>query len=288
MSNAPPAGPDPVVVAAGDVACAPPGTLSSSTCHQGNTADLIGTIAPDRVLMLGDAQYESGTLANFSAAYDLSWGLFKPRTLATAGGSHDFYGGGDFFSYFGTVAFPRGAYKPYSFDLGSWHIVSMNAQCSDANSGGCGSSSPQYAWLQSDLAQNTKQCVLAMWHNPYWTSGYRHDNYAATKPFVDLLYQYRADLLLSGHEHEYERFYPQTSANAPAARDDANGIVAFVVGTGGKSLESSWGTIEPNSATRQRDTYGVLELTLHASSYDFRFVPEVGKTYTDSGSYACH
>jgi hypothetical protein len=127
-----------------------------------------------------------------------------------------------------------------------------------------------------------------MWHNPYWTSGYRHDNYAATKPFVDLLYENRADVLLSGHEHAYERFYPQTSANSRAVRDDGSGIVAFVVGTGGKSLESAWGTIEPNSAVRQRDTFGVLKLTLQASSYDWDFIPEAGKTFRDSGSRACH
>jgi hypothetical protein len=286
VSNvAPPPSGDPVVAAAGDIACAPPGTRSGTTCHQQDTADLIKAINPDKVLMLGDAQYETGTLANINAVYNPSWGAFKAKTLGTAGGSHDFYGGGDFFTYFGTTSFPRGAFKPYSYDLGNWHIVSMNSYCEVAEVGGCGTSGSQYAWLQADLEANTKSCILAMWHEPYWTSGYRHDNDTVTRPYMDLLYQHRADVLLTGHEHNYERLSPM---RPDGTRDDATGIAAFVVGTGGKSLESAWGTIEPNSAARQRETYGVLELTLHASSYDWQFVPEAGKTFTDSGSNSCH
>jgi hypothetical protein len=238
---------DPVVAAAGDIACAPPGTRSGTTCHQQDTADLIKAINPDKVLMLGDAQYETGTLANINAVYNPSWGAFKAKTLGTAGGSHDFYGGGDFFTYFGTTSFPRGAFKPYSYDLGNWHIVSMNSYCEVAEVGGCGTSGSQYAWLQADLEANTKSCILAMWHEPYWTSGYRHDNDTVTRPYMDLLYQHRADVLLTGHEHNYERLSPM---RPDGTRDDATGIAAFVVGTGGKSLESAWGTIEPNSAAR--------------------------------------
>jgi hypothetical protein len=280
----PPTG-DPVVAAAGDVACAPPGTRSDTACHQQDTADLIKAINPDKVLMLGDAQYETGTLANINAVYNPSWGAFKAKTLGTAGGSHDFYGGGDFFTYFGTTSFPRGAFKPYSYDLGNWHIVSMNSYCEVAEAGGCGTSGTQYTWLQADLEANTKSCILAMWHEPYWTSGYRHDNDTVTRPYMDLLYQHRADVLLVGHEHNYERLWPM---RPDGTRDDANGITAFVVGTGGKSLEDAWGTIEPNSASRQRDTYGVLKLTLHAGSFDWQFVPEAGKTFTDTGSSTCH
>jgi hypothetical protein len=284
-SAAPPPAGDPVVVAAGDIACAPPGTRSSTTCHQQDTADLIKTIKPDKVLMLGDAQYETGTLSNFAAVYDTSWGAFKSKTLVTAGGSHDFYGGGEFFTYFGTSSLPGGAYKPYSYDLGNWHIVSMNSFCEVAEVGGCGTSGSQYAWLQADLQANTKSCILAMWHEPYWTSGYRHNNDTVTSPYVALLYQHGADLLLTGHEHNYERLWPM---RPDGTRDDANGITAFVVGTGGKSLETGWGTIEPNSASRQRDTYGVLKLTLHGASYDWQFVPEAGKSFTDAGSASCH
>jgi acid phosphatase type 7 len=274
-----------VVAAAGDVACAAPGTRGTATCHQQATADLIKSMNPSKVLMLGDAQYETGTLANFSGVYDPSWGAFKAKTLVTAGGSHDFYGGDEFFTYFGTTSMPRGAYKPYSYDLGSWHIVSMNSYCENANVGGCGTSGAEYTWLQADLLTNTKPCILAMWHEPYWTSGYRHNNDTVTRPYLDLLYLHGADVLLSGHEHAYESFYPQ---RPDGTRDDANGIRAFVVGTGGKSLETAWGTIEPNSAARQRDTFGVLKLTLHSSSYDWEFVPEAGKTYTDTGSGSCH
>jgi hypothetical protein len=277
-------GGDFVVVAAGDVACPPPGTPGAETCHQQATADVIESIGPAKVLMLGDAQYETGTLANLSAVYDSSWGAFKAKTLVTAGGSHDFYGGGDFFTYFGTTSMPRGAYKPYSYDLGNWHIISMNSYCENSNVGGCGTSGSQYSWLQADLEANTKPCILAMWHEPYWTSGYRHNNDTVTRPYLDLLYEHRADVLLAGHEHEYERFFAQL----PDGTRDASGIRAFVVGTGGKSLESDWGDIESNSAARQRNTFGVLKLNLHSSSYGWEFVPEPGKTYSDSGSASCH
>ncbi len=237
---------DPVIAAAGDIACDPAsgsfngGQGTSTNCRQRYTADGVKNINPEKVLMLGDAQYEKGYLSDFQKSYDPSWGAFKAKTLATAGTSHDSYGGGDFFSYYGLGGMPRGAYKPYSVDIGNWHIISMNSGCEDSNVGGCGTSSSQYAWLKADLEQNTKSCVLAMWHKPYWTSGYRHNNYTTTRPFMDLLHAHRADLLLTSHEHAYERLLPM---RPDGTRDDATGITSFVVGTGGKSLESDWGTI---------------------------------------------
>jgi acid phosphatase type 7 len=259
-------------------------TPSPTTCRQQSTADVITQMNPTAVLNLGDAQYESGTLANFQASYDRSWGAFKDRTWATAGGSHDFYGSGDWYTYFGSRAGPA-PYRPYSFDLGAWHIISMNVQCTDGQVGGCGVGSSQYNWLSADLAAHQTQCTLAFWHNARWSSGPRHGTDPRSDAFVRLLYNAGAELILSGHDHDYERFAPQ---NPSGARDDARGLVQFVVGTGGKSLESNFGTVQPNSLARQTTVFGVLKLTLHATSYDFAFTPEAGRTYSDSGSANCH
>lgn len=280
----PPSDGDPVIAAAGDVACVPGNGATETTCRQQFTADLISQINPTAVLNLGDAQYETGTLANFGASYDLSWGAFKAKTWATAGGSHDFYGGGDWYKYFGERAGPA-PYKPFAVDIGAWRIISLNANCSAFNVGGCGVGSPQYNWLKDDLAANPTTCTLAFWHNARWSSGPRHGTDARTDAFVRLLYERGAELILSAHDHDYERFAPQ---NPDGARDDARGVVQFVVGTGGKWLETRFGTIQPNSVARQNTTFGVLKLTLHATSYDWAFVPEAGRAYSDSGSSSCH
>ncbi|HEV8688371.1 MAG TPA: Ig-like domain-containing protein, partial [Gaiellaceae bacterium] len=274
-----------VLVAAGDVACEPANAPTASTCRQQFTAALITSINPTYVLNLGDAQYEFGSLDKFSGSYDRSWGRFKDKTWVTAGGSHDFYGGGDFYTYFGTRAGPEPFKTWFSFDVGGWHVISLNAQCSNANVGGCGSGSPQEVWLRNDLAAHTNACTLAMWHNARWSSGPRHGTDPRTDAFVRDLYDAGAEIVLSGHDHDYERFAPQ---NPTGARDDARGLLQFVVGTGGKSLESSWGAIRPNSLVRDRVTYGVLKLTLRPDGYDFEFVPEAGKTFRDLGSGTCH
>ncbi len=280
----PPSSGDPVIAAAGDIACVPGSSPSATTCRQQSTADVITKMNPTAVLNLGDAQYETGTLANFQGSYDLSWGAFKDKTWATAGGSHDFYGGGDWYTYFGSRAGP-GPYKPFSFDVGAWHIVSLNVQCSNSDVGGCGVGSSQYNWLKDDLAAHPTQCTLAMWHNARWSSGPRHGTDARSDAFVQLLYDAGAEVILSAHDHNYERFAPQNQAGA---RDDARGVVQFVVGTGGKWLEESFGTIQPNSLARQRTTFGVLKLTLHPASYDWEFVAEASGSYSDSGSASCH
>ncbi|MEO5577369.1 MAG: Ig-like domain-containing protein [Gaiellaceae bacterium] len=280
----PPSGGDPVIAAAGDIACVPGYGASATTCRQQFTADVITQMNPTAVLNLGDAQYETGTLANFQNSYDRSWGAFKSKTWATAGGSHDYYGGGDWYTYFGTRAGPA-PYKPFSFDLGAWHIISLNSQCSDPNVGGCSAGTSQLDWLRDDLAAHPASCTLAFWHNARWSSGPRHGTDARTDALVRLLHGSGAELILSSHDHDYERFAPQTP---DGLRDDARGIAQFVVGTGGKSLETSFGTIQANSLARQTDTFGVLKLTLHASSYDWQFVPEAGKSYSDSGTTNCH
>ena len=281
---------DPVIVAAGDIACDPEsggfnnGLGRATSCRQKYTAELVRRINPVVVLNLGDAQYEYGTRANFAASYDKSWGAFKAKTWVAAGGSHDYYGGGDFYTYFGSRAGPAPYKNWYSFDVGAWHVVVLNSQCSNDDVGGCEVGSEQEKWLRRDLAKHRTRCTLAMWHNARWSSGPRHGSDTRTDSFVRALYAAGAEIVLSGHDHDYERFAPQ---NPDGNRDDARGLVQFVVGTGGKSLEGSFGTIRPNSLTRTANTFGVLKLTLHPTSYEWEFVRESGQAFSDSGSANC-
>ena len=258
-----------------------PGT---SSCGQKYTGDLIRQINPVAVLGLGDYQYETGTLSNFANYYEPFWGSFKGITRAINGGSHDFYGGGDYYKYFGAQAGPA-PYASYSFDIGAWHIVAINSYCSDSVDGGCGAGSKWYQWLKSDLDSHPNQCTLAYWHQPYWTSGSNHPPYSALRDYVQLMYDHGVDVALTAHNHQYERFAPQ---NPDGQRDDARGIQEFVVGTGGRSFYGFNSTPAPNSLVRNGDTFGVLRLNLHPGSWDWKFMPIAGETFTDSGTGTCH
>jgi hypothetical protein len=275
---------DPVVTAVGDIACDPGdanfnnGDGTASFCRQKYTAALLA--GSDAVLTLGDLQYENGTLAKFNASYDLSWGAYKSVTHP-APGNHEYLtaGASGYFAYFGAAA-GDAAKGYYSFDLGNWHLVALNSEC--ANVGGCQAGSAQEQWLAADLASTSKRCIVAYWHKPRFTSG-SPGNDLAYDAFWRDLYAARGDLVLVGHDHEYERFALQN----PDAVADSLGIREFVVGTGGRS-HAGFVTVAANSEVRNGTTFGVLKLTLHAGSYDWQFVPEAGSTFTDSGSTDCH
>lgn len=282
-----PAPPDPVVAAAGDIACDPDtaafngGNGTRGACRQRYTSDLLTAETYAAVLALGDIQYEIGTLADFSRSYDPSWGRVKDITYPVPG-NHEYSTprAAGYFAYFGARAGdPSRGY--YSFDIGAWHLIALNSNCGAV--GGCGRGSPQERWLRSDLAAHTNVCTLAYWHHPRFSSGL-HGGDKTYDAFWRALYDAGADVVLVGHDHSYERFGPQD----PARRADAaRGIREFVVGTGGRS-RYPFRLPEPNSEVRNSGTYGILALTLHTSSYDWRFVPEEGKTFTDAGSAACH
>ena len=150
--------------------------------------------------------------------------------------------------------------------------------------GGCNAGNPQEQWLKADLAAHPAQCTLAYWHRPRFSSG-EHGNQTYMSTIWQDLYNAGADVVLNGHDHDYERFAPQ---NPSGGADSTNGIREFVVGTGGKNHYAFSSTIQPNSQVRNMDTYGVLKLTLHPSGYDWQFVPQAGKSFTDSGSGTCH
>jgi hypothetical protein len=267
---------DPTIAAAGDIAC-DSSTAGATTCHQAATADLLAAGNFTAVLGLGDHQYPSGALDDFNAYYDPTWGRVKAKTYP-APGNHEYQtsGAAGYFSYFGDRAGPSGR-GYYSFDVGSWHLISLNSEISTA------AGSAQETWLKADLAANSQGCTLAYWHKPLFSSG-PHGNNASVKPLWDALYAANADVVLAGHDHDYERFAPQTpSGSADATR----GIREFVVGTGGKQHYSISST-KPNSQVHNTDTFGVLRLTLHPDGYDWKFLPEAGKTFTDSGTGSCH
>ena len=273
---APPGSGDVVLLALGDIArCSSSGDEATGVLVDG----IPGTIAT-----LGDNVYFRGTTAEFAECFEPSWGRHKSR-IRPAPGNHEYEtpGAAGYYAYFGAAAGdPDKGY--YSYDLGDWHIIALNSS-DNCRLIGCAAGSAQEQWLRADLAANARPCTLAYWHHPRFNSGSDHGNSPRTGPLWNALYDGGADIVLNGHEHVYERFAPQTPA---AVADPARGIRQFTVGTGGGSHDVFGSTLQPNSEARSSDTYGVLKLTLKANGYDWEFVPVAGKTFTDSGSGACH
>lgn len=277
---------DPVVLAAGDIACAPDkDTVTRTSCHERATAKLL-TRSVGAILMLGDAQYECGA-ADAWTSFDATWGRFKDlirpvignHEYQTTGGANCPGDGSGYFDYFGSAAGPPGK-GYYSFDLGDWHLVALNSECEHV---ACDSGSPQEQWLRADLKAAKKPCVLAYWHEPRFVSTVVEPDrrYAA---FWSDLYRARADLILNGHIHEYARFAP----SAPSGRPAPNGIRQFIVGTGGRDFYPET-YVRPNSLVEdfQNTTFGIVKLSLGHGGYAWRFVPEPGGKFTDTGAGLC-
>jgi hypothetical protein len=263
-----------VLVGAGDIAdCR---DLSGAEA----TAKLLEQI-PGTVMAVGDLAYPDGSKENF-ACYQRTWGRVKARTRP-APGNHEFHatGAAPYFEYFGAAAGdPQSGY--YSYELGTWHIVVLNSECADV--GGCEAGSPQETWLRADLAAHPAACTLAYWHKPLFSSGSAHGNDSIVKPLWQALYDAHADVVIGGHDHDYERFAPQ---DANGVADRARGIRESVVGTGGKN-QRPIGAVDRNSEVRNADAFGVLKLTLYPGHYQWQFIPEPGKRFVDSGSSQCH
>ena len=278
---------DPVIAAAGDIACEPGasdfngGKGTGAGCRERDTAALLAKGGYTAILTLGDDQYDAGSLSDYRSVYGQTWGRFNDITYPVPG-NHE-YGtarAAGYYAYFGARAGDR-TRGYYSFDIGAWHMVALNSNCGAI--GGCGDGSPQVRWLREDLAAHRSECTLAYWHHPRFSSGI-HGNNDTYDAFWRVLYGDGADVVLVGHDHNYERFAPQT----PDARSDAGrGIREFVVGTGGRSVYPFL-FARANSEVRHSGTFGILALTLHPSGYDWRFVPVAGSSFTDSGSGSCH
>ena len=332
LYSARPATADPVVVAAGDVACDPAdpdfnGGLGSARpwpgrCRHRSTARLIGRLGADRVLMLGDAQYVDGRHDRFLASYGApgGWGRWLSITRPVPG-NHD-YGlhrlrydpaARGYFTYFAPVLRPYGpaatdaARGYYSFDLRvrnrrtgrstRWHLVALNSMCAGLLAevigwrGRCSSASRQVRWLRRDLRANRATCTLAYWHHPLFSSGSPKPRSRAVRPLWRVLHRHRAEIVLGGNLHRYERFGPQT----PNGRRSRTGLRQFVVGTGGESLAPAPRRRAPNSRVVVARAYGVLRLVLHGPSrghprgwYRWRFQPSAPpRAPRDAGSADC-
>ena len=292
-------GRDPVIGAAGDIACDPDLTRYSTglgtrdACHMLQTSDLLMKLDLTAVLPLGDLQYEDGALDKFQRSFDQTWGRLKAQMRPVVG-NHEYRtaGAAGYFDYFNGPGVADGPAGPrdkgyYSYDLGAWHVVTLNSQCShpaadNPYAADCAAGSPQEQWLRADLAAHPARCTLAVSHHPWFSSGLAGVN-TRVQPLFQALYDNGVDVLLAGHDHGYERFAPM---DASANRDPTNGVRQIVVGTGGKNKEPDLFPAA-NSELRENTSFGVLKMTLRPGAYVWEFERD-GGTFQDFGANACH
>jgi acid phosphatase type 7 len=314
-----------VIAAAGDIVCSPrmerqaqerakrlptsdTGVPSDRraprSCAASATADLLRELAPAAVLPLGDVQYECGDADEFDHAYSATWGQFKSVSRPVVG-NHEYgssCGRSDasgYFDYFGQAAGEKGW---YSFDLGGWHLIALNSQCRAGRGpesvGGCNPDSEQFRWLQADLAAHKNACTLVYWHAPRFTSG-KHGPALQMADIWNELVKMKVDVVLSAHNHVYERFDFIGHTDPPTNRGqdsdsiietpnlDPQGIQQFVVGTGGRNHVRFNKPPLAGEVVRDDTSFGVLSMTLKPDSYDWEFVPVQGSTFRDRGSAKC-
>jgi hypothetical protein len=268
-----PGGPGTVVAVVGD--------LCDEAQECSRTAELVATLDPAHLFLAGDNAYSSGALAEYLAYYDPHYGPFKPKTHPVAG-NHEYVtpNAAGYFDYFNGVGAFDGPAGPrnrgyYSLDVGAWHVVVLNSNLPrDAGS-------KQEVWLREDLAASIRPCTMALYHHPRFNVGL-HGNDVTVQALLQALQDFRADLVVNGHDHNYQRWAPMT---ASGARDGVHGVREFVVGTGGRALYPVGSSPDVQSASA--DTWGVLKLRLGAAEYRWQFVPVAGGTFTDSGTAAC-
>ena len=266
--------PPQILVGAGDIA-------SCANDNDEATAQLLDNIA-GTVMAIGDNAYDNGSAKDYKNCYDPTWGRHKARTQPAAG-NHEYNSSGatPYFNYYGAAAGTPGQ-GWYSYDLGAWHIIVLNSNIST------GAGSAQDIWLKADLAAHSNLCTLAYFHHPLYSStggsGSGGITYSGVRQFWDDLYPGGVDVVLGGHRHFYERMAPMTPSGS---RDDASGIREIIAGTGGMSGGDQT-NVFPLSEARNGNTFGVLKLYLYDDSYAWKFVPVAGRTFTDSGSTACH
>jgi hypothetical protein len=262
------------VAASGDIACPPRSEITRTACRQRATARLIAGHHVNAVIPLGDTQYETGLLADYRASYAKSWGRLRGISYPVVG-NHEYRrpGASGFFTYFkARVPNDRGW---YAVNLGRWRLYVLNTNCGFVD---CGR---QRSWLERDLNRHPRACSMAAMHHPRFSSGGEHGDSHVAARFWPVLDRHQVDVVLAGHDHDYERFAPRHSSGAVAA----TGMRSFVSGLGGRSLYP-FGRIEPSSRARVNHTFGVLFLTLRDQGYSWNFTSVAGRVL-DSGSADC-
>jgi hypothetical protein len=272
------------VAAVGDLVCDPAKVDEDGNgkdprqCQQKSVSSMVLARRPAALLALGDTQYADGTLDAFRTTYAPTYGRLLDVTYPVPG-NHEYQTprAAGYYAYFGLRAgSPDRGY--YSFDLGGWHLVALNSNCGEVS---CAAGSAQERWLRADLAAHPAVCTLAFWHHPRWSHGDHGDN-PRVAPLVRALYDGKADVMLAGHDHDYERY----ALRAPDGTPDPRGLRQFVVGTGGRNLRSVQGGTGTEAA--EGDSFGALFLTLTPTGYSWRFTASNGTGYTDTGTTACH
>ena len=277
-----------VVMAAGDIVCSPLSTAfggaNPNACQHRATRNLLA--GADAILPLGDLQYQDGTLDQFIQGYDPSWGQDAPITYPAVG-NHEYntLGAQGYFDYWASKGRPTGGVGSgyHSFDLGSWRLIALNSNCASVP---CAEGSLQNNFLEQDLASTTRSCILAYWHHPLFNSGSVHG--AATpsgaKAFWADLFAAGADIVLNGHEHNYQRYAKQDPSGQPAP----NGIREFVVGSGGRGHYALLDVKDANYEAGNATDFGVLKLYLGDNSYTWEFVGVGGAVLDAGGPIPCN
>ena len=295
---------NPVVVVVGDIACDPKsptfnnGVGTKAGCRQQAVGDVVKAANPDAFLAAGDIQYSDGRMEALMGSYDKAFGALKAKTYPVPG-DHDYLTpqGADYYKYFGDVAHQEDK-GTYAFRQGDWLVLAINTiNCSPYYP--CDEGSWTQRWIAGTLAANPAQCVMAYWHHPIWSAG-EHGNFAPGVPVWNQLYDAGVDVVLTGNNHLYQRFHPLGRATADglqvgAPQLDPNGMVEFVVGTGGvdnhqaTKLENEQfkGAVAASGTDVVNGVFGALQMTLKPTSYDFEFLPAAGTAYSDSGSRGC-
>ena len=267
-----------MVVAAGDIS----NCTGGADCATARTARVVRAIDPFRVLAIGDTQYSRGALSEYQAEYAKTWGQFKARTRPVPG-NHEYLtpGASGYYNYFGKSAH-RGHGGYYSYQIRRWHVVALNSSDGLCTNVPCGPGSKQLRWLKHDLHADNRSCVLAYWHHPPFSSGQPGGN-RHVRPMWTALARNGADIVLNGHNHNYERFAPRNGVG----RSAPNGVRQFIVGTGGTELRPRVGPWDRLSRERIGEHYGVLRLALRATSYKYSFVSATGAVLDSGGPISC-
>ena len=267
-----------VLVGAGDISdCGNDGDAITA-----NLIDEVIAESPQAIVFTtGDNVYPDGTLEEFESCYAETWGRFKNRTRPSPG-NHDYttQDASGYFGYFGEAAGNPGE-GYYGYEAGEWQVLTLNSNCDEI--GGCDQGSPQEQWLRGQLASSGAQCTLAYWHHPLFSSGF-HGGDRSVRPLFQALHDGGAEVVVNGHDHNYERFAPQ---DANGTHDPIAGVREFVAGTGGTGNRPI-ALIAANSESRFTDAFGILKLSLFSDGYEWEFVSEDDSGFTDVGIGACH